>query len=145
MYDTVKFVYYYWSFFVLFILSLAILNSIRGLLASKDFCEKDLRICLFGLIFSNVQLLIGIVLYFISPLFSKFQSLGVIVLQNKESRLYLIEYPITNALAIILITIGWSLLKRQIDSSKKFLRLTIFYSLGLIMIINIINGIDFFK
>ncbi len=138
MYAIIKTVHSYWAFFVLIILILAILNSIRGKVSGKDFGVKDLRISLFGLIFSHIQLLIGLILYFISPWFYQLSSMGMEVMKNAESRLYLIEHPITNILAIILITLGWSLHKRQSDSSKKFLRIALFYSLGLVLLISMI-------
>ena len=57
-------------------------------------------------------------------------------MKNAESRLYLIEHPLINIIAIILITMGWSMHKRQSDSSKKFLRIGLFYGLGLIFLIS---------
>ena len=45
---------------------------------------------------------------------------------------------VINFLAIILITIGWSLHKRQSDSSKKFIRIALFYGFGLVFLISII-------
>ena len=138
MYAIIKIVHSYWAFFVLIILILAILNSIRGKVFGKDFGVKDLRISLFGLIFSHIQVLIGLILYFISPWFYQLSSMGMKVMKNTESRLYLIEHPITNILAIILITMGWSLQKRQSDSSKKFLRIALFYSLGLLLLLTLI-------
>ena len=136
MYSIIKIVHSYWAFFVLLILILAILNSIRGKVSGKYFGANDLRISLFGLIFSHIQLLIGLILYFISPWFKQWSSMGMGVIKNTESRLYLIEHPITNILAIILITIGWSLHKRQSDSSKKFLRIALFYGVGFVILLS---------
>jgi hypothetical protein len=64
--------------------------------------------------------------------------MGMGVMKSEESRYYLVEYPITNLLAIILITIGWSLQKRQNDSSKKFIRIALFYGFGLVFLISMI-------
>ena len=99
--------------------------------------NKSYKITLFGLIFSHIQLLIGLLLYFISPWFEQWSSLGVGgVMKSAEARLYLVEHPVTNILAIVLITLGWSLHKRQTESSKKFLRIGMFYSLGLILLLS---------
>ena len=115
MYNILKTVHSYWAFFVLTILFIAILNSLIRIISKKSFNSTDLRISLFGLIFSHIQLLIGLILYFISPWFDQWSSLGMGVMKNNESRLYLVEHPITNILAIFLITIGWSLHKKQSD------------------------------
>ena len=138
MYAVVKIVHSFWALLVLIILLLAVFNSIRGKVSEKAFDTLDLRISLFGLIFSHIQLLIGLILYFISPWFKKWSSLGIGVIKNDESRLYLIEHPLTNLLAIFLIRMGWSLHKRQTKSSKKFLRIAFFYGLGLLLLLIIL-------
>ena len=136
MYAILKTVHSYWAYLVLLILVVAILNAIRGRVSGKSFTSQDLRISLFGLIFSHIQLLIGLILYFVSPWFDQWSELGMGVMKNAESRLYLVEHPITNILAIILITMGWSMHKRQVESSKKFLRIALFYGIGLLLLLS---------
>lgn len=136
MYNILKTVHSYWAFFVLTILFIAILNSLIRIISKKSFNSTDLRISLFGLIFSHIQLLIGLILYFISPWFDQWSSLGMGIMKNNESRLYLVEHPITNILAIFFITIGWSLHKKQSKSSKKFLRISLFYGFGYILLLS---------
>ena len=136
MYNILKTVHSYWAFFVLTILFIAILNALIRIISKKSFNSTDLKISLFGLIFSHIQLLIGLILYFISPWFDQWSSLGMGVMKNNESRLYLVEHPITNILAIFFITIGWSLHKKQSESSKKFLRISLFYGFGYILLLS---------
>ena len=135
-YDVIKTVHSYWAFLVIIILTLIVINSIIAKFSGRAFNTKDLRLSLFGLIFSHIQLLIGLILYFTSPWFNQFYQIGMDLLKNAESRLYLIEHPLINIIAIIFITLGWSLHKRQLDSSKKFLRIGIFYGLGLIFLLS---------
>ena len=136
MYIYLKTVHSYWAFFVLFILVAVIINAFIGRYMGKEFSTKDLRISLFGLIFSHIQLLIGLILYFVSPWFDQWAAIGMGVMKDAQARLYLVEHPITNILAIVLITIGWSMHKRQSESSKKFLRIILFYSLGLLLFLS---------
>ena len=135
-YDVIKTVHSYWAFLVIIILTLIVINSIIAKFSGRAFNTKDLRLSLFGLIFSHIQLLIGFILYFTSPWFNQFYQIGMDLLKNAESRLYLIEHPLINIVAIIFITLGWSLHKRQLDSSKKFLRSGMFYGLGLIFLLS---------
>lgn len=135
MYALIKIIHSYWAYLVLLILAVGIFNSFLGKILRRDFSTKDLRISLFGLIFSHIQLVIGLILYFVSPWFGKWSELGVGVMKNAETRLYLIEHPITNILAIVLITMGWSMHKRQSLSGKKFLRIGLFYTLGLVLLL----------
>ena len=136
MYSLLKNIHSYWAYLVLLILILGILNAIAGKIKGKDFESKDLRLSLFGLIFSHIQLLIGLILYFVSPWFSQWSDLGVKgVMNDAQARLYLVEHPFMNILAIVLITMGWSLHKRQSDPGKKFLRIALFYGLGLLLLL----------
>ncbi|MCH1608750.1 MAG: hypothetical protein L7S52_03210 [Flavobacteriaceae bacterium] len=137
MYSLLKNVHSYWAYFLLLVLILAILNAIAGKIKGKDFESRDLRLSLFGLIFSHIQLLIGLILYFVSPWFKQWSNLGMGgVMKDSQTRLFLVEHPITNILAILLITMGWSLHKRQSDPGKKFLRIAIFYGLGLLLLLS---------
>jgi len=138
MYSLVKIVHSYWTFLTLIMLAFVVLNAIHGKVYGKVFRVNDLRISLFGIIFAQIQLLIGLILYFISPRFEKWSSMGIGVIKNEENHFYLVEYPIINISAIILITIGWSLHKRQSESSKKFIRIALFYGFGFVFLISII-------
>lgn len=136
MYETVQVLHSYWAYLVVLILLIASVNAIIGFTGNKDFANKDLRISLFGLIFSHIQLLIGLVLYFVSPRFALWSELGMGgIMKDGISRLYLVEHPMINILAIILITIGWSKHKKQETSKRKFGKIAIFYSLGFLLIL----------
>ena len=136
MYPILKTVHSYWAFITLIVLILALINAFMGKSKGRDFGVKDLRISLFGLIFSHIQLLIGLILYFISPWFEQWAELGMGVMKDPQLRLYLVEHLVTNIIAITLITMGWSMHKRQTDSSKKFLRIGLFYTLGLLLLLS---------
>ena len=137
MYSILKNIHSYWAYLVLLVLILSIFNAITGKINGKDFESRDLRLSLFGLIFSHLQLLIGLILYFVSPWFDQWSNLGMGgVMKDAQTRLFLVEHPFTNILAIALITIGWSVQKQQSDPSKKFLRIALLYGLGLLLLMS---------
>ena len=134
MYSVIKILYSYWSYLVLLVLIYAIFNALMGKIKGKDFESKDLRISLFGLIFSHFQLLIGLMLYSVSPLLNQWSKLSIVnLMSNRQIRFYLVEHPSLNIIAIVLITVGWSVHQKQSDPGKKFLRIAIFYGLGLLL------------
>lgn len=137
MNETIQIVHSYLAYIVLGILFLAVANAIMGWIGNKMFTmEKDLRLSLFALILSHIQLLVGLILYFISPSGLKaIQSLGMGGL-NSASRLLAVEHPFINIIAIILITIGWSRHKKFLEGNKKFKSIAIFYGLGLVLILS---------
>ena len=126
----------YWSYIVLGVLVIAILNAFIGRFSDKPFTIKDLRISLFALIVTHIQLLIGLTLYFVSPRFSAWQEGMGAIMGDSTLRLYLIEYPVTNILAVVLITMGWSMHKRQTKSRKRFMRIGLFYLMGLVLLLS---------
>ena len=129
-------IHFFWVYIVLLILVVAIGNALLGKFMNKSFTIKDLRISLFALIVTHIQLLVGLILYFVSPRFSAWQEGVGAVMEDDSLRLYLVEQPVTNILAVVLITMGWSMHKRQAKSSKKFLRIGLFYLLGTVLLLS---------
>ena len=126
--------HYNWTILLLLILFINVLNGIFGRISGKKFSILDLRICLFGLIFSYFHLLISLTLYFISSSFDQWfeNSLNNIIMNN-ELRSNLIINPLINLFAVCFVNLGWKLKKKHFKSSKKYLRIAIFYGLGLIL------------
>ena len=120
-----------WAYLVIAFLAIAIINAFVGLSSNKEFTGKDRKLALFALIFTHIQLLFGLVLYFVSPLGS------AVIGEMKESALRLtwLEHPLINIIAIILITIGWSKHKNLTTSAAKFKTFAIFYTIGLVLIL----------
>lgn len=137
MYETIRILHSYWAYLALLVLVLAGINALIGYSSNRNFGNKDLRISLFGLIFSHIQLLIGLILYFVSSRFALWSELGMGgIMKNSEARLLLVEHPLTNIIAIALITIGWSKHKKQITDKGKFGKIALFYLLGLVLILS---------
>lgn len=127
----------YLAYVVLAVLVIAVLNALTGLLGKRMFTpERDFRISLFSLILSHIQLLVGLVLYFISPNGLKaIMTLGMGGL-NASARLLALEHPVINILAVALITIGWSRHKKFIEGNLKFRSIALFYGLGLLLLLS---------
>ena len=126
--------HYTWTILLLLILFTNVLNSVFGRISGKKFSILDLRICLFGIIFSYFHLLISLTLYFISSSFDQWSEndLNNIIMSN-ELRSDLIVNPLINLFAVCFVNLGWKLKKKHFKSSKKYLRVAIFYGLGLIL------------
>lgn len=136
MYETVNILHSYWAYLVLLILVLATLNALAKFFGNKEYHDKDLRISLFTFIVSHIQLLLGIVFFFVSDYLSIISETGMgEVMKNADLRNKIIEHPITMLIAIILITIGFSKHKKKETSKAKFKTLAIFYTLALILVL----------
>ena len=128
----------YLAYVALAVLFLAVANAILGFAGNKMFATlgKDYRLSLFALILCHLQLLVGLVLYFVSPSgLNAIQQFGMGGM-NAAARLLAVEHPFVNIIAVVLITIGWSKHKKVLEGKKKFKTLAIFYGLGLLLIMS---------
>lgn len=136
MYEILKIVHHWWAWIVLILLLVSVLNSVIAVFSGKKYTKFDFRLGLFSLITSHIQLLLGLILYFVSPLFQNWSVLGGQVMKDAYLRKMLVEHPFVGILGIVFITIGWSLHKKQKDDKKAFSKIAIFYGLGLIFILS---------
>ena len=130
-----------WAYLALLLLLIAVVNSLIGHFSKKEFTAKDRKIAIFGLIGTHTQLLVGLILYFVSPL--GFAVLGE--MKDKAIRLTSLEHPLINLIAIALITIGWVKHKKLTTSESKFKTFSIYYTLGLLLILSRIPWNLWFK
>lgn len=130
-----------WAYLALLLLVFAVFNSIAGMSSKREFTAKDRKIALFGLIATHIQLVVGLILYFISPLGSSVFG----QMKDAALRLTSLEHPLTNIIAIILITIGWSKHKKTETNTAKFKSIAIFYGIGLLLILSRIPWSLWFK
>jgi len=121
-----------WAYLAIVLLVFAVVNSFIGKTSRKEFTAKDRKIALFALIGVHLQLLVGFILYFVSPLGAA--SFGQ--MSDKALRLTSLEHPLINIIAIVLITIGWSKHKKAIESAAKFKSIALFYAIGLVLILS---------
>lgn len=134
MYTGFKHLHSFVAYFVLFMVLVAILQALLGRSGKRPFAGYGRRWALFGLIAAHLQLLIGFVLYFISPLgLSNFsgENMG-----NSEARLYMLEHPLMMIISVVLITIGWSKAKRAADDATKHRRIVVWYSIALVLMLS---------
>ncbi len=132
MYDFIQKFHSGWAYLALLLLVVAVVNTASGFFANREFTGKDRKIALFGLIAAHIQLLVGLVLYFISPL-------GLALLgemKDASARLTSLEHPLINIIALVLITIGWSKHKKQAESTAKFKSILIGFGIGLLLILS---------
>ena len=120
-----------WIFLALIIY--AVVNAFIKWRNGSAYTESDRKASLFTFIFTHIQLLIGLVLYFISP---KVQSMSGAVMKDPIARFFTVEHITMMLLGIIVITIGYSKAKKAADSTQKFKTTFIFFLIGLLLILS---------
>ena len=125
------------AYIVLAVLCFAVVNALLGVLQKRKYTKADLRINLFALIFAHLQVTLGLILYFVTPLFQSWSAMGAGVMKDAYLRKMLVEHPF-GLVAVVLITIGWSLHKKQKTDIGAFKRILVFYALGLLLILGVL-------
>jgi hypothetical protein len=116
----------------LILLVVAVGNGLSKWLSKSEFTGTDRKINLFALIFTHIQILVGLVLYFISPRV----NFDGEIMADAVTRFFVIEHPLTMIIAAVLITIGNSRSKKMEGSTNKFKSTAIFFGVGLLLILS---------
>lgn len=134
MYTGLQHLHSYITYLVLLGLVISLVSALAGLFGNKPFTEKNRKTSLLGLIPAHLQWVIGLILYFVSPL--GMANASGAAMKDSVSRLYILEHPLTMIIAVVLITVGYARAKRLQDDKKRFRSIAIFYGLGLILILS---------
>lgn len=118
-------------YIVLALILAAIIGAFIGLTGKKPYTNGNRKLNLFAMISAHTQLLIGIVLYFVSPLV-QFNSE---TMKNKVTRYFTVEHWVIMLIALALITIGHSKSKKAAISEAKHKAIVTFYLIALVIIL----------
>ncbi len=116
---------------ILLLIALAFLSSLISVLFKKNF-KLVKPLALSSLILTHIQLLLGLILYFTSQKvhWSDFSTM----VKTDVYRFFTLEHALGMLAAVLLITIGY----RKYKTSQNPLFITIFYGIGLALIIGMI-------
>ncbi len=118
-------------YIVLALLVIAIFNAIANLKSNK-YEKKDKMINLFAMIFLHIQLVLGLVLYFLSP---KVQFVKEIFDKDFDSiRFFTLEHILLMVVGITLVTLGRKKAESLPEPASKHKMILRYYGLGLIII-----------
>ena len=120
-----------WRWIVLILLLTAIIKTHLGWKGNKEFTEGDRKLGLFTMLAFHIQFLGGLLLYFISPKVVFADGM----MGDSILRFFALEHFLMMAIAMALITIGYSKSKKATDAIKKFKYLALFYTVSLIIIL----------
>jgi membrane protein YdbS with pleckstrin-like domain len=126
----------YWAYIALLILIIAVGVFKWNWFTNKPYKMTHQRLALFTLIVYHIQLLIGFAWYFMSPPYQHIKQFGMgATMKESHYRMLAIEHPIMMILAIVLITMGYSLHKKKSNDRSKFFTLALFYGIALLLIL----------
>jgi len=114
----------------------AIITAVVGWLGKKPYTEANRKTNLFAMISAHTQLLLGLILYFVSPLV----QFNAGAMKNPVTRYFTAEHITMMLVALLLITIGHSRSKKATTAEGKHKSIAIFYILGVIVIVGALTA-----
>ena len=116
-----------WRYIVIVLLLVAFVNALFGWLGKKPFTEGNRKLNVFALISAHIQLLLGLVIYFMNGWFKVDSSVAF-------GRYWKMEHISMMIFAIILITVGNARSKRPEEAVKKHKTIFLYFGLALLVI-----------
>lgn len=135
MYTTFLTIHSIFRWLVLISLILAVYRAYSGILFKRTFTKSDESFRKWTLIIAHIQLLEGIVLYFISPVVRYFLHHFKDAVRQGEIRFYGMEHTFMMLLAVVILTIGSAKIKRAKPDANKFKTMAIWFTIGLVIIL----------
>ncbi len=119
-YNILKHTHGGFRYLLLLVVTFAIIRFILGWTKNRNFSVWDKRGALWTLILSHLQLVTGLVLYFISPANYPNELASGPDMKNTVFRYFAVEHLMLMLVAIAVLTVGYSRAKRANQDFKKF-------------------------
>ncbi|HEV3414523.1 MAG TPA: hypothetical protein VG101_18715 [Puia sp.] len=122
---------------ILILLLAAILQSYSGMNSGRPFSRGDRKLGLYLLISAHTTFLLGLVLWLFGPFglaLARDNGMGA-VMKNAVMRYWVVEHFFGMLIAIVLITVGRGVAKKNIPDGAKFKRAFWLFLVALIIIL----------
>lgn len=136
MYTGLKHLHSFMPYLLLTVLVLALIKSFVAYHKNLQHTEAHRKNGLIVLILAHIQLTLGCVLYFLSPMSKTGLSDMGAAMKDYTLRLYSLEHPLMMILAIVFITMAYSKSKKDIADSLKHKVKCVYYLIALVLILS---------
>jgi hypothetical protein len=122
---------------ILVLLLLSILKSYTGMTTKKAFEASDKKIWLFTMIAAHITLLLGLYQWMLGRygIFSYVKPEGISMMKDPYLRFFQMEHPVSMILAILMITLGYGMAKKNVDDQTKYKKAFRYFMLALVLIL----------
>jgi cytochrome bd-type quinol oxidase subunit 2 len=127
IYEILKDAHSAWRYVVILLLLVAFIKALSGYIGRKAYTEGNRKLNVFALISTHIQLLLGLILYFMNDWYKVDSSVAV-------NRYWKMEHLSIMLIAVVLITIGNSRSKKQALAIAKHRTIFVFFGFALLLI-----------
>ncbi|MES2703802.1 MAG: hypothetical protein V4649_14270 [Bacteroidota bacterium] len=132
-----NFVHSILRYLILLLAFVVVVQSLVGMMGKKKFQGGNKRPALILLICCDLQLLLGLVLYYLRVISGGMLGSGH-VMKDPYTRFYAVEHSVSMILAIVLVHLGYAVTKKNIDDDRKFRRLFWYVFIALVIFVAMI-------
>ena len=111
-----------------------LLNALTGFFGKRAYSASDNRSNLFFMISCDIQLLLGIILYFSNGWFDRLKDIGN-NMKEPYYRFFTMEHMIMMLLAWVLVHIGRASVKKASADAAKHKKMLLFFGLAILLIL----------
>ena len=134
MYQTLTFFHNYVRWLVVATLLYALYRAYKGYVSQSEFSKADNAVRHWTATISHIQLMIGMVLYFQSPIVNYFMANFKEAVNDFNTVFFGLIHSSLMLTAIVLITIGSAKSKREQTDKEKFKTMLIWFLIALVII-----------
>lgn len=116
---------------LLVLLILAIIKHFSKWSGKQDLTAGDMKFSLYALIMSHIQLILGLILYFISPNV----KIAAASMSDSLLRFFTIEHSLGMIIAIMILTLGYTRMKKAISTPQGHRIGGLYFLIGLLIIL----------
>jgi len=119
-------------------LIITVVKSFVGWFGKKEYTPLDDKLSLFLFISAHLQLVIGLILYFVSPIVAIALDDMAKAMSEVTLRFWAVEHIASMIVGIAIITLGRIMAKKGTSDSSKFRRQAVYYVLAMVLIFSAI-------
>ncbi len=123
---------------IVILLLLTVIKSFMGWLGKKEYKAIDNKMSLFLFISAHLQLVVGLGVYFVSPIVKAALSNMGEAMKEATLRFWSVEHMLSMIVGIAIITMGRIMAKKGKTDAAKFRRQAIYFALAMILIFSAI-------
>lgn len=123
---------------IIILLVVTVVKSFIGWFSKKEYTPLDDKLSLFLFISSHIQLLVGLVLYFMSPIVEVALGNMKQAMSDTALRFWSVEHISSMILGIVIISLGRIMAKKANTSGSKYRRQAVYFTLGMVIIFSAI-------
>jgi hypothetical protein len=116
----------------------AVLAALGAVMSKRNYKGSDNKASLFFMISCDIQLLLGLYLYFSGMWFDRVKSDMGAVMKDSAMRFFAIEHALMMIIAWLLVHVGRSMVKRADTDAQKHKRTLIYFGIALLLILAMI-------